>query len=75
MRIEGKRIKRIRLVRTERFIIAVEVEMVIPLDDSSEPCYEAETVEFLKDVEDHAERGDVEWLRQRGKVYEAVDAA
>ncbi|HEX6984986.1 MAG TPA: hypothetical protein VF170_06395 [Planctomycetaceae bacterium] len=75
MRIEGKRIKRTRLVRTDRFVVAVEVEMVIPSDDPDEPCYEAETVRFLKEVEDRAARGDVEWLRRHGKVYEAVDAA
>ncbi len=75
VQIEGKRIKRTRLVRTERFVVAIEVEMVIPLDDPSEPCYEAETVQFLKDVEEHAERGDLDWLRRHGKVYEAVDVA
>jgi len=75
VQIDGKRVKRTRLVRTERFVVAVEVEMVIPPDDPVEPCYEAETVQFLKDVEQHAERGDLNWLRQHGKVYEAVDAA
>lgn len=75
MRIDGKRLKRTRLIRTERFVVAVEVEMVIPPDDPDEPCYEAETVRFLKAVEEHAERGDVDWLRRYGKVYEAVDAA
>ena len=75
MRIEGKRINRTRLVRTDRYIVAVEVELVIPPDAPSEPCYESETVRFLKEVEDHARRGDIEWLQQHGKVYEAVDAA
>lgn len=75
MRIEGKRLKRTRLIRTDRFVVAVEVEQVIPPDDPDEPCYEAETVRFLKEVEEHAERGDVDWLRRNGKVYEAVDAA
>jgi hypothetical protein len=75
MRIPGKRVKRVRLVHTDRYVVAVEVEMVIPIDDPSEPCYEAETVQLLREVEEHARRGDVEWLRQHGKVYEAVDAA
>ena len=75
MRVDGKRIKRTRLIQTEQFIVAVEVEMVIPPDDPSEPCYEAETIQFLRDVKERAERGDVVWLKSHGKVYAAVDAA
>jgi hypothetical protein len=73
MRIEGKRVKRTRLIERGRYVVAVEVEMVIPPDDPSEPCYESETVELLRQVEAHAERGDVAWLRQVGKVYELVN--
>jgi len=75
MRIPGQRVKRTRLIHTERYVVAVEVEMVIPEDDPSEPCYESETVELLKQVKEHAERGDVAWLAKHGKVYAAVDAA
>ncbi len=72
MRIEGKRLKRTRLVRGGRLVVAVEVEMVIPPDDPSEPCYEAETVQFLRTVAEHAARDDKAWLQQRGKVYELI---
>ncbi|MEX1097454.1 MAG: hypothetical protein WED34_15515 [Planctomycetales bacterium] len=75
MRIAGKRIKKTRWVHTDRFVVAVEVEAVIPPDDPSEPCYESETVQYLREVENRARQGDVDWLKQRGKVYEAVDAA
>ena len=75
MRIPGERTKRIRLIQTEKFVVAVEVEMVIPPDDPSEPCYEAETVRFLQEVQERAERGDLDWLKKHGKVYAAVDAA
>ena len=75
MRIAGQRVKRTRLIQTERYVVAVEVELVIPPDDPDEPCYEAETVQFLREVRDRAERGDVAWLRQTGKVYAAVEAA
>jgi hypothetical protein len=75
MRIPGDRVKRIRLIQTERYVVAVEVEMVIPADDPSEPCYEAETVQLLREVRERAERGDVAWLTQHGKVYAAVGAA
>ncbi len=75
MRISGERIKRTRLIQTERYVIAVEVEMVVPADDPSEPCYEAETVNFLREVKERAERDELNWLKQHGKVYAAVGAA
>ena len=72
MRIDGKRIKRTRLIHKGRYVVAVDVEMVIPPDDPSEPCYESETVEFLKEVAERAEQGDMNWLLQHGQVYEQV---
>lgn len=75
MRIAGERVKRTRLVQTEKFVVAVEVEMVIPVDDPSEPCYESETVQLLREVKQRAEQGDVTWLAEKGKVYAAVETA
>jgi hypothetical protein len=75
MRIPGKRIKRIKLIQSEKYVVAVEIEMVIPDEDPSEPCLESEAVEFLKQVKLKAEKGDVAWLTQHGKVYEAKGAA
>jgi hypothetical protein len=74
MRIPGERVKRTRLIQSEKYVIAVEVEMVIPTDDPNEPCYESETIQLLRDVKDHAERGDLDWLIEHGKVYAAVGA-
>ena len=56
MAISGKRVKRTRLIQTDGFVVAVEVEMVIPADDPDEPCYEAETVTWLREVRERAER-------------------
>ena len=75
MRLQGKRVRRTRLVRTDRFVVAIEVEAVIPDADPSEPCFESETVELLREVEQRARQGDIAWLQQRGKVYAAVGAA
>jgi hypothetical protein len=75
MRISGKRMKRTRLIQTENYVVAVEVEMVIPPDDPSEPCYESETVQLLREVKARADQGDLTWLRQHGKVYAAIGAA
>ena len=74
MRIEGKRLKRTRLIQKGRYVISIDVELVIPPEDDSEPCYEAETVVFLREIAEHAEQGDIEWLRRRGKVFELVDS-
>jgi hypothetical protein len=71
----GRRIKRTRLIQAEKFVVAVEVEMVVPVDDTAEPCYEAETVQFLRQVKERADQGDVAWLKKRGKVYAALEAA
>jgi len=73
MRITGKCVKRTRFVHTARLVVAVDVEMVIPPSDPSEPCLESETVELLRDVHQHAEAGDIAWLQSRGKVYQLVD--
>ncbi len=75
MRIPGKRMKRTRLVQSERYVVAVEVEMVIPEDDPNEPCYESETVQLLREIAERAERGDVTWLQEHGTVYELIGAA
>ena len=75
MKLPGKRVRRTRVVRTDRLVVVVEVEAVIPDADPGEPCYESHTVEFLREVQSHAKAEDVEWLRQHGKVYEAIAAA
>jgi hypothetical protein len=75
VRVLGERVKRTRWIHTERYVVAVEVEAVIPSDDPSEPCFESETVNFLKDVKLRAEQGDLAWLKQHGKVYAALEAA
>jgi hypothetical protein len=74
MKIEGERVRRTKLIQTDRFVVAVEVEMVVPVDDPDEPCYEPETLSMLKEIRDRAVDGDVAWLKERGKVYEALQA-
>jgi hypothetical protein len=75
MTLPGKRVRRTRWVRTERYVVAVEVEAIIPDADPSEACFEPHVVELLRQVESHAKSGDVEWLQRHGKVYAAVEAA
>jgi hypothetical protein len=75
MRIPGERIKRTRLIQTDKDVVAVEIELVIPHDDPSEPCLESETVDLLREIKEHAEKQDLQWLKDHGKVYSALDAA
>jgi len=74
MRIPGQWIKRTRLVQSDRRVVAVEVEMVVPVHDPSEPCCEAATVNLLREIKERADAGDLVWFQRRGKVYEAVEA-
>ena len=75
MRVPGLRVKKTRYVQTDLYVVAVEAEMVIPTDDPSEPCYEPDTVQLLRQVQDHAVQGDLEWLARHGKVYVALSKA
>ena len=58
---------------TERFIVSLEVKVVIPDADPSVPCCEAQTVALLKEVQHRAEQGDRDWLTRHGRVYELVE--
>jgi hypothetical protein len=64
--------KRKRWVQRGDFAIEVEVEVVYPADDPSEPCLEPATVRWLDEVAKRAEKGDIEFLRQAGRVFQAV---
>ena len=75
MRIEGKRLKRKRLIQGGRYVVEVEVEAVVPMDDPSEPCYESETVRLCREIAERAEQGDVDWLMKHGKVFRLLEAA
>lgn len=75
MLVAGKREKRTRFVHTDRFVVAVDVEAVVPDEDPSEACFEPETVALLREVELRARGGDKQWLMQHGRVYERVTAA
>jgi hypothetical protein len=51
------------------YAVAVEVEVVFPPDDPSEPCLTPQTVRYLEELSGRAETGDVEALRKAGTVY------
>jgi hypothetical protein len=67
-----RREKRKRWVQRGRYAVEVEVEVVYPDDDPSEPCLEPATVRWLDEIARRAEAGDVEYLRTAGRVFQAV---
>ena len=69
-----RREKRKRWVQRGQFAVEVEVEVVYPAEDPSEPCLEPETVRWLDEVARRAEQGDVEFLRKAGRLFQAVQA-
>ena len=67
-----KREKRKRWVQRGEYAVEVEVEVVYPSDDPTQACIEPNTIRWLDEIARKAEKGDVEFLRQAGRVYQAV---
>jgi hypothetical protein len=67
-----RREKRKRWVQRGQFAVEVEVEVVFPADDPSEPCLEPQTVRWLDEIAQKAQQGDVDYLRKVGRVFQAV---
>lgn len=57
-----------------RYAVEVEVEVIYPADDPAEACLEPETVRRLDEIARRAEQGDLDYLRQVGRVFQAVPA-
>jgi hypothetical protein len=69
-----RREKRKRWVHRGRYAVEVEVEVIFPAEDPSEPCLEPATVRKLDEIARRCEAGDVAYLRKVGQVFEAVEA-
>lgn len=67
-----RREKRKRWIQRGKFAVEVEIEVIYPVDDPSEPCLEPQTVHFLDEVARRAEQGDVAYLRSVGRVFQSV---
>lgn len=72
MTMADRREKRKRWVRRGQYAVEVEIEVVYPEDDPSEPCLEPATVRWLDEVARKAEEGDVRYLQKVGQVFQAV---
>jgi hypothetical protein len=69
---QEKREKRKRWVQRGQYAVEVEVEVVYPADDPSEPCLEPATVQWLDEIARRAAEGDVKYLQSVGRVFQAV---
>ena len=67
-----RREKRKRWVQRGQYAVEVDVEVMYPADDPSEPCLEPATVRWLDEIAQRAERGDITYLRSVGRVFQAV---
>jgi hypothetical protein len=70
-----RREKRIRWVQRGQYAVEVEVDVVYPAEDPSEPCLEPDTVRKLSEIAKRAEMGDVTYLKSVGRVFQAVAEA
>jgi hypothetical protein len=67
-----RREKRKRWVQRGQYAVEVEIDVVYPADDPSEPCLEPDTVRFLDEVGRRAEQADISFLRKVGRVFQSV---
>ncbi|MCG8583947.1 MAG: hypothetical protein MI757_04455 [Pirellulales bacterium] len=68
-----RREKRKTWIQRGQYAIEVEVDVVYPIDDdSAEPCLEPDTVRYLDEIAIRAEKGDLDYLREAGRVFQAL---
>jgi hypothetical protein len=67
-----RRERRTRWVQRGQYAVEVEVEVVYPEDDPSEPCLEPATVRRLDEIARRAEEGDLAYLQCAGRVFQLV---
>jgi hypothetical protein len=67
-----RREKRKRWVQRGQYAVEVEVDVVYPEDDPTEPCLEPATVRWLDEIARRAEQGDEAYLRSVGRVFQLM---
>jgi len=69
MKIPGERTRIWKWIHAPAVAVRVEVEAVIPEEDTSEPCLEPDTVRWLDQLQRLANEGKVDELAKHGEVY------
>jgi hypothetical protein len=67
-----RRERRKRWIQRGQYAVEVEVEVIYPAEDPTEPCLEPATVRWLDEIARRAAAGDVEYLRKVGRVFQAL---
>jgi len=67
-----RREKRKRWVQRGQYAVEVEVEVVYPAECPAEASLEPATVRWLDELARRAEAGDLEYLQNAGRVFQAV---
>ena len=65
----GKRTKIDRWIHATPCVVRVEVDVIIPEADPSEPCLEPKTIRYLDELQTKADRGLIAELAMVGDVY------
>lgn len=64
-----------KLVKTDKYVVEVDVNWIYPEEDRSEQCMTAESVKLLKEVEERANNDEFYWLTKNGfNVYKNINA-
>ena len=69
---DERREKRKRWVQRGEYAVEVEVEVVYSQEDPNDPCLEPATVRWLAEVAQKAEEGDIQYLQNVGRVFQAI---
>jgi hypothetical protein len=69
MTLTGKRTRIERWIHASACVVRLEVDAIILDADPSEPCLEPQTIRFLDDVQNMADRGLINELAAVGDVY------
>ncbi len=67
--IPGKRVRVRKWIHGRLCVVRVEAEAVIPDAAPSEPCLEPATLRWLDQLQELADKGDVEALAKIGEVF------
>jgi len=67
--IPGKRIRVPKWIHGRLCVVRVEAEAVILDADTSEPCLEPATLQWLDELQELADDGDIDALAKFGEVF------
>ncbi|MEX0744678.1 MAG: hypothetical protein WD118_03675 [Phycisphaeraceae bacterium] len=62
-------------IHARQCVVRLEVEAVVPEEDPSEPCLEPATLRLIDRLQDLADAGNVDELREHGQVYVRLSAS